>query len=97
VIEALERLVERQREAEKSLLGLRRAALSQEAAELAAAAEGGVVVARRDGRGPDELRALAQAVLKRDGVRAAVIGGGLDDKVALVIATGGWPDAGALV
>ncbi|HXR54150.1 MAG TPA: alanine--tRNA ligase [Acidimicrobiales bacterium] len=97
VVEALERLLERQREAEKSLLGLRRAALSQEAVELAASAEGGVVVARRDGRPSDELRALAQGVLKEDGVRAAVIGGALEDKVNLVIATGGSPDAGALV
>jgi len=97
VIEALERLLERQREDERSLQGLRRAALVHEAAELAASAHDGAVVARRDGLGADELRALAQAVLGRDGVRAAVIGGVSGDKVALAAATGGNPDAGALV
>jgi alanyl-tRNA synthetase len=97
VIEALERVLERQREAEKALQGLRRNAITQEAAELAAAAEAGAVVARRDGLGADELRALAQAVLGRDGVRAAVIGSVSGDKVALVAATRGSPDAVALV
>jgi alanyl-tRNA synthetase len=96
VIEALERLLERQREAERTLQGLRRNALEQEAAGLAAAG-GDVVVARRDGLGADELRALAQAVLGRDGVRAAVLGGVSGDKVALAAATGGTPDAVALV
>ena len=96
VIEALERLLERQREAERTLQGLRRNALEQEAAGLAAAG-GDVVVARRDGLGADELRALAQAVVGRDGVRAAVLGGVSGDKVALAAATGGTPDAVALV
>ncbi len=97
VLEALERLLDRQREAERSLQGLRRAALDQEAAALAAGAEGGVVVARRDGLGADELRALAQAVAGRDGVRAAVVGGVQGERVALAAATGGDPDANALV
>jgi alanyl-tRNA synthetase len=97
VIEALERVLERQREAEKALQGLRRNAITQEAAELATAAEAGAVVARRDGLGAAELRALAQAVLGRDGVRAAVIGSVSGDKVALVAATRGSPDAVALV
>jgi alanyl-tRNA synthetase len=96
VIEALERLLERQRESERTLQGLRRNALEQEAAGLAAAG-GDVVVARRDGLGADELRALAQAVVGRDGVRAAVLGGVSGDKVALAAATGGTPDAVALV
>jgi alanyl-tRNA synthetase len=97
VIDALERLLERQRDAEKTLQSLRRGALFEEAAHLAGAADGGAVVARRDGLGADDLRGLAQAVLATDGVRAAVIGGVHDDKVALAAATGGSPDAGALV
>ena len=97
VIDALERLLDRQREAEKSLQSLRRGALSQEAAQLAAAADAGAVVARRDGLGADELRGLAQAVAAMDGVRAAVIGGVNDNKVSLAAATGGSPDAKALV
>ena len=57
-----------------------------------------MVVARRDGQAPDELRALAQAARRRDGVRAAVVGGSPDGvKVAIAVATGGEPDAAALV
>ncbi len=97
VIEALERLIDRQSESERALAGMRRAALGQEAAELATAASGGVVVVRRDGRATDELRALAQAVLATEGVRAAVVGGVHEGKVSLVAATGGEPDANALV
>ena len=97
VVEALERLIDRQREAEQYLKGLQRSALAGDAAALAAAAEGGVVVARRDGLGPDDLRVLAQAVLGRDGVKASAIGGAAGERVAIVVATGGSPDAGALV
>jgi alanyl-tRNA synthetase len=97
VLEALTRVLDRQRETDKALAGLRRNAIAGEAAELAGAAEAGAVVARRDGLGADELRVLAQAVVGRDGVSAAVIGSVSGDKVALVAATGGTPDAVALV
>ena len=76
LVEALERLLERQRAADRELTRLRQSALEAEAAELAAMADG-VVVARRDGRSADELRSLAQAVVHR-GVRAAVVGGSPD-------------------
>jgi len=98
VVDALNRLLERQRAADKELARLRSSAISGEAAELAAAAEDGVVVARRDERGAEELRTLAQAALGRDGVRAAVVGGSPDgEKVAIAVATGGEPHAGELV
>jgi alanyl-tRNA synthetase len=97
VVEALQRLLDRQRAAEKELARLRSAAAESDAAELAAGADGGTVVARRDGRSADELRALAQAVRRRDGVRAVVLGGSPDGtKVAIAAATGGEPDAGVL-
>ncbi len=96
VIEALERLMERQREGERALQQLRRQAVGAEAAALASAAEGGVVVARRDGLAAGDLRALAKSVL-RDGVRAAVIGGVSGERVALAAATDGTPDASVLV
>ncbi len=95
VIEALERLLERQREGERALAQLRRRALDDEAARLAEAADT-VVVARRDGLGADELRALAQAVVGRDGIRAAVVGGVSGERVALAVASGGTPNAAAL-
>jgi alanyl-tRNA synthetase len=98
VADALARLVERQRATERELQRLRASSLDHEAAVLAVGAADGVVVARRDGLAADDLRALAQAVRRRDGVQAVVLGGSPDGvKVALAAATGGSPDAGALV
>jgi alanyl-tRNA synthetase len=98
VVDALQRLLDRQRAADKELARLKSSAAGADAAQLAALAEGGVVVARRDGRSADELRALAQAARRVDGVRAVVVGGVPEaGKVAIAAATGGDPDAGALV
>jgi alanyl-tRNA synthetase len=95
---ALERLMVRQREADKELSKLRQQSSQAEASSLAEAAIDGVVVARRDGIEPDALRGLAQAVLRADSVRAVVLGGSPDGaKVALAVATGGNPDAKELV
>ena len=92
--------MERQREAERELSRLRQQSSEAEARTLAesAAADGGVVVARRDDVERDALRALAQAVLRHDGVRAVVLGGSPDGaNVAIAAATGGSPDAAQLV
>ena len=100
LLAAIGRLSERQREAERELARLRQQSSEAEATTLAgsAAADGGVVVARRDNVEPDALRTLAQAVLRHDGVRAVVLGGSPDGaKVAIAAATGGTPDATQLV
>jgi alanyl-tRNA synthetase len=97
LIEALERLLERQKEGDRALAELRRHGIEEQARALAARAEGGVVVARHDGLGADELRALVQAVLRVEGVRAVVVGGVHGERVGLAAATGGEPDARALV
>ncbi len=99
VIDALQRLLDRQRAADKELGRLRHQAVESAGAELAAAADaGGVVVERRDGKSADELRELAQTVRRHQGVRAVVLGGSPDgERVALVAVTDGAPDAGALV
>ena len=98
LLPALERSLSRQRESEKELARLRQQSSETEAAELAAGAVDGVVVARRDGMEPDPLRALTQSVLRRDGVRAVALGGSPDGaKVALAVATGGTPDATGVV
>ncbi len=97
---AIERVMERQRETERELSRLRQQSSEAEARTLAesAAADGGVVVARRDDVERDALRALAQAVLRHDGVRAVVLGGSPDGaNVAIAAATGGSPDAAQLV
>ena len=100
LVAAIGRVMERQREAEKELSKLRQQSSDAEAGTLAAgaAADGGVVVARRDKLEGDALRSLAQAVLRHDGVRAVVLGGTPDGaKVAIAAATGGDPDAVQLV
>ncbi len=61
VPEAIDRLLERQQVAERSLEQARSRELRAEAASLGAEAVDGVVVARRDGLDPDALRDLAQA------------------------------------
>jgi alanyl-tRNA synthetase len=97
---AIGRLAERQRDAEKELARLRQQSSAAEATTLAAAAvaDGGLVVARRDRIEVDDLRNLAQAILRHDGVRAVVLGGSPDGaKAAIVAATGGEPDATQLV
>ena len=100
LVAAIGRVMERQRESEKELSKLRQKSSEAEAGALAAgaAADGGVVVARRDDVDGDALRSLAQAVLRHDGVRAVVLGGSPDGaKVAIAAATGGDPDAEQLV
>jgi alanyl-tRNA synthetase len=97
---AIGRLSERQREAEKELAALRQQSSEAEAKTLAAqaAADGGVVVARRDKVEGKELQSLAEAILRHDGVRAVVLGGSADGaKVSIAVATGGTPDAVELV
>ncbi|MDP9387819.1 MAG: alanine--tRNA ligase, partial [Actinomycetota bacterium] len=59
VPDAVERLLERQRSLEAELRALRTQAAAGEARQLAATAVDGVVVARRDGLPPDQLRELA--------------------------------------
>jgi alanyl-tRNA synthetase len=97
VIDALERLLERQRQSDKELKRLRGASLGARAAELAAGAVNGIVVARVDDLAPDELRGLAQAV-RGHGPTVVVVAGTADgEKVALAVASGGEIDAGATV
>jgi alanyl-tRNA synthetase len=94
LLPALERLLTRQRDAERELARLHQQSSESDATTLAASALDGVVVARRDGVAPDALRTLAQAVLRHDGVRATVVGGSPDGKkVSLAVATGGAPNA----
>jgi alanyl-tRNA synthetase len=94
LLATLERLLARQREGDKELHKLRQQSSESLATQLAADAENGVVVARQDSVEPDALRSLAQAVLRHDGVHAVALAGSPDGgKVALVVATGGEPNA----
>jgi alanyl-tRNA synthetase len=94
LLATLERVLARQREGDKELQKLRQQSSESLATQLAAEAENGVVVARQDSVEPDALRSLAQAVLRHDGVRAVALAGSPDgEKLALVVGTGGEPNA----
>jgi alanyl-tRNA synthetase len=98
LVDALDRLADRQRQAEKEISQLRSKSLDADAAELAASQVNGIVVARRDGLVPDQMRELARVVRGRPNVKAVVLGGTPDgEKVTIAAATDGSFDAGALV
>ncbi len=101
VPEAIDRLIERQRAAERDLEHARSRELQAEASSLVSGATDGVVVARRDGLEPDRLRDLAQAARSSGGLRAVVLGGSPDGtKASVAVSTdpSAVPlDAGALV
>jgi alanyl-tRNA synthetase len=99
VVDALERLMERQKTLDREVQALRAQSLQADAARLAAQRRDGVVVARRDGLTPDQVRDLAQAVRRVGELRAVVIGGSPDgSKVSIAVATsGGDLHAGELV
>jgi len=96
VLEALEKLIERQRQTDKELARLRSGRLDEQAAQILKEAAGGVVVRREDGRSADELRELAQAV-RGAGASVVLLAGSPDgSKVALAVASGSESvDAGA--
>ncbi len=88
VLDALQKVLDRQRQAEKELQRLQGARLQDEAGRLADGAGGGVVVHRQDGASADQLRDLAQAMV-RLGVRVAVVAGSPDGtKVSVAVASG---------
>ena len=99
VVDALERLLERQRAQDREMQQLRARSLEADATQLLEERRDGVVVARRDGLSPDQVRDLAQAVRRAGSLRAVVIGGSPDGvKVSIAVATsGGDLDAGEVV
>jgi alanyl-tRNA synthetase len=100
LLDGIDKRLAELRDLRAEVRSLRSKLASSGASELAASAVDGVVVARADGLGRDDLRSLAVAVRDRPGIRAVVLigapeGGG----VALVAATtpGGDLDAGTLL
>jgi len=93
VLDALERRLAEVKELREQLRALKRQAATAAAAELAASAIDGVVVARVDGLDREALRDLAIAVREQPGVRAVVLGAAPDGGgVAMVSAV--RPDSG---
>jgi alanyl-tRNA synthetase len=96
VVDALQRLLDRQRQADKEIQRLKSERLDDEAALLADGSPR-VVVRRRDGLIPDQLRELAQAVRRR-GPSVVVVAGSPDGtKAAVAVASDGAVDAGHTV
>jgi alanyl-tRNA synthetase len=90
VPEAIDRLLERQRAAERSLEQARSRELQSEARPWPPPPSDGLVVARRDGLDPDRLRDLAQATRSTANLRAVVLGGSPDGaKASVAVATDG--------
>ncbi len=96
VVPAIERLVERQREVEKEIAGLRQSQLSTLAEQLHQSSASAVLVARVDGYGGEQLRSLAQDLQHR-GRRAVVVVGRAEEKVAVAVATDESLDASSVV
>lgn len=86
VLEAIDRLIERQRSAEKALEAAESREMAIEAHRVAAEATGDVVVLRRDGLINDRMRDLAQAIRTSGSLRAVVVAGSPDgSRAALAI------------
>jgi len=88
VVDALQKVLDRQRQASKELQRMRAARVQEDAARLAKQAVDGVVVHREDGLVPEMLRDLAQAIV-RHGAKVVVVAGSPDgSKVGLAVASG---------
>ncbi len=96
VAQAVDRLLERQRTAEKALEEIHQRELRSEANALVAEARDGVAVVRLDGREPDALRALARSVRELGGLRAVVLAGSPDGTRATLAAAVGTAGVGAV-
>jgi alanyl-tRNA synthetase len=88
VPEKIERLVEQMKALNDEIARLKSREAASAANDLAADAEGGVVVARRDGLAPDELRQLAQETLRvlKSGVVALLSKGPDGAKAGIAVA-----------
>ena len=96
LVEAAERALARTKALEEELRAIKAAGAADQAADLAAAARDGAVVARVDGLDPGALRDLALAVRERQGIEVVVLGGSPDgERVALVAAVAKQSDRNA--
>jgi alanyl-tRNA synthetase len=97
LVEAVDRLLERAKAAERERDQLRQANLHSQANELAHGSTDGIVVTSLPSLSAEELRSIAGATQRAGALRAAVVGSVTDDKVAVAVATDGSVDAKALV
>ena len=95
--EAIDRIVERAKVAERERDQLRHAQLESQASELASRAAEGVIVTSLPSHSAEELRSIAGSAQRSSSLRAVVVGSVHGDKVAVAVATDGSVDAKALV
>jgi alanyl-tRNA synthetase len=102
LLDGIDKRIEELRELRAEVKALRSKLATGGADDLAAHAVDGVVVARVDGLGRDDLRSLAVAVRDRDGIRAVVLigapeGGGVALVAATAAGSGSMPERSSLV
>ncbi len=93
IVDAVARRVAENKELRDEIRDLRRQAARGRSAELVAAANDGVVVARLDGLPREELHDLAMAVRDQPGIRAVVLGSA-GERGGVTIVSAVTPDSG---
>ena len=86
LVEGITRRLDEVKSLRDEVKALRQQAAGSDAADLAAQAVDGIVIARRDGTSRDELRELALAIRQHPGIRAVVLGGAPEGGGAALVA-----------
>jgi alanyl-tRNA synthetase len=87
LVSALQRKIDESKALGEELRSLRSAQATSRASEMAASAQGGVVVSRVDGVTPNDLRELALAIRQNAAIKVVVLGGVTDTGGVALVAT----------
>jgi alanyl-tRNA synthetase len=87
LVVAIQRKIDENKSLGEELKSLRSAQATSRASEMAASAQGGVVISRVDGVTPNDLRELALAIRQNPTIRIVVLGGVTDTGGVALVAT----------
>ena len=87
LVSAIQRKIDESKALGEELRSLRSAQATSRASEMAASAQGGVVVSRVDGVTPNDLRDLALAIRQNAAIKVVVLGGVTDTGGVALVAT----------
>lgn len=87
LVSAIQRKIDENKALGEELRSLRAAQATSRASEMAASAQGGVVVSRVDGVTPNDLRELALAIRQNAAIKIVVLGGVTDTGGVALVAT----------
>ena len=87
LVSAIQRKIDESKALGEELRSLRSAQATSRASEMAASAQGGVVVSRVDGVTPNDLRELALAIRQNAAIKVVVLGGVTDTGGVALVAT----------